>query len=296
MSKAEKDLERLTQVFRTFAAAQAENGEDGFIEFNHDQIMATDSHFTGRPQISIAITTLKDRGLIRMERRGAPGILSKWDVRPLLNGGTSTVVPQTPVGPLPESSDVYFQSDAVVEEVTATVEEQTKASVKIPVAENGQKLDLIQSSLVEMISFIRQLPEQMVGHLQDLSKDLDMADARKVNALIDHNAQLQKEVSDASEQLEIKSIELDERDAAIAALNAQVQELKTKLELGSERQIRTHYVVRCINKVRDEFERFASAEPWKQRNMGENSRRTIDSALREILRELGTDSYEEISS
>ena len=255
----EKIFVLIKEFFKHKSEKQKEDGRDyGVIEFTykdlsdfHEDIPNTTSYISG------IMNWLKAQGYIRQVRRGTAGRPSVWDVNNILN----------------DTPDPTVQSEEKKEEKPKRRRKAKRPKIRVEVGKTEEKpekqpgknqeiLNQIHQDIQNMIGFLRQLPGEMIGHLEKLSGQLQKVDDGTYDELREENEELRQEIDRLKKRIEYLM------ESANVTYNK-------------------HKIYRLRNMILDEFERVLVEPSWTLKKNSDYHRRFIQEKLDEIMDELG---------
>lgn len=276
------NVERMRRVLTKIADEKSVGEHYGIVDFHYSDIVdSSDGEIRAQSYVSVFLNMLQNSGKIRRIKKGSSAGPSRWDVRQFIHEepDTSVVEVKEPTQEIEKSEVEVVQAEeqvapAVLPEVVPVVE----ATEEKPSKE--ETLDEIRKSMKQMIDYLQVLPNEMVGHLTTLAKDLDVTDHEQVEKLRTEAEQAKAQVRMLTNQLEDN---VKETSRLAFALTLKEKELQDRKEVA----VNKHMLIRSRNQILDEIERFIATPGWQKANKADRLRQTINQKLDAMLGEIG---------
>ena len=202
-------------------------------------------------------------------------LLENWDKVPTKesrNKGTRAKE-ELPRSPQERVVVEVLPQNITVKKEQKPVERQNNPKV---MNKNDEILVTLNNSILDMITYLREMPSEMSGHLYNISNQLELTDPEIVNKLqADKEALAQKL---AAVKIEL-SAEKQEKEKAIA-------DLQKQLESASNKPIDTTMTELHAIAVLDEVDRILSVPGWTLLSNGPSYREKIKVILDEMIADL----------
>jgi hypothetical protein len=212
--------------------------------------------------ISNIMTELQAKGLVERLRKGSRNFPSLWDVSKFIEQGPEGYYKLNPQAEFAASNETVeeqpkFEVELVKDEVR---EPEERAEYVVTKQDNRAVIEEINTNILGMISYLRDLPSEMTSQLNTLSNKLELADHNVILELTKEKEDLKEEVSQLKEELERASATPDYSE---------------------------HYIYRQRNLILDEVQRMLHAPAWSVRQNKDHYTNSIIEKLDNIMSHLG---------
>lgn len=238
----------------------------GIIDFRYDDFMReSEGYFVSQSTVSLILNHLIVQGIIHREHPGHASRPSRFDVRNLLALNMPEIEVKLVDEPVvtPEITEPAFKATLPeVVALTPVVEEP----VNIQSDESEVTIAVVNSTIKEMITYMQDSQREMVHYLGGLANRMHMGDPSVAKLL-------NEQILELTEQ----------RDKAQAEAEHYKQELAKKPEVT----INAHMVVRSLNKILDQTERWISTPGWQRAQKASYFRKSMESLTAEVKEAIG---------
>lgn len=285
-----QQLTAVTNYFKEFANTK---GRVHFTQkhmFEHPIVAA---YIKSPSFLNSVLSYLTTQGHIERIATGSRGLPSVWDVSKLLEASEKIPTREELGRTKPLASEMYpvpvppysIEVEVIRNETTsAHTGEKTEHKIAPKPAEpiqstevdNSAVLSELNEAMSDMLGYLQNLPAEMSGHLRGISDKLQLTDGKAIEKLKSQIEHLEEEKS---------SFEKEKMD-----LRKEVQRLSDELEEASSKyQYNTHQIYRQRNLIMDEVDRMISSPSWSIRQNAPALRKSIETKLDEIMKEIGID-------
>jgi hypothetical protein len=275
---------------------------DGTVSITQKDMMeqrAITQHIRSASYLNGIITYLANEGFIKKLYHGGKGRSATLDVSVLLDSWdkvkTRDVIgyahPEDAAKATKKVDPANVEVSIIRNEEPVVVE---TPEVEIPAVQpvsttpkNSEVLAQLNSAMQDMIGYLQAMPAEMSGHLRAISNQLELTDENALQNLQDEISEWQNKYGNLQVRLENETgrFQAEKKD-----LENEVQRLKSELEEASSKQnYNTHHIYRQRNSILDEVDRMLTVPSWTLRQNGANFRKTIESKLDEIMKEIGVE-------